>query len=93
MVTYRITSKRLLDWYFEEEGTTESREIKEDIADFIIAQLFKKHEGTYTTKDVFEKCNHGSIRLSFLEGFEVNDENYNIQLKDLNHKFEVLLIN
>ena len=74
---YSITKKRFLEWYFTDgEGTEENEEIKRELADLVIQSLFNKKVANISIENIFKNVNIGAVRLSYLNEFEDNEENY-----------------
>lgn len=84
-----ITKQRFLEWYFESGQDTENKELREDLAKYIIKQLFKTGLGTVSVEDLFDRCNQKAIRLSFTE--QGTEDDYDTELGDLG-EFEIQLV-
>jgi hypothetical protein len=80
----QITKTRFLEWYFDEDYTTESETIRQDLADRVINALHDNNTCTLTTEDFFNECNKEALRLSYCVGYEDDDEDkYFIELSEL----------
>jgi len=89
MKTYTITKHNFLDWYFENNYTEESTELRLDLAEKVISLLITKNNAVITTEEIFEDCNQESIKLAYLEEFDDEDEG---EVGDLGYDCEVNLI-
>lgn len=89
MKTYTITKHNFLDWYFEENHTEESTELRLDLAEKVIKLLITKNNAEITTEEIFNDCNHEAIKLAYLEEFSDDEEG---ELSDFNFEYKVILI-
>lgn len=72
MKTFTITKIRFLVWFFETGQDQERGDLRIDLAERVIQQLFDNNVSTVTTEDIFNECNQEAIRLSFIEEFDDN---------------------
>lgn len=84
-----ITKKRFLEWYYQSGQDQENKELKEDLANSIIDQMFKTGVGSISVQELFDGCNEEAIRLSFTE--QGTEDDYDTELSDLG-EFEIQLI-
>lgn len=72
---YTISKENFLNWYYE-DNMDETRELKEDLADTVIDQLYKTGKACITIEELFDECNTEAIRVCYIEGFNYvgNDE-------------------
>lgn len=89
MKKFHITKRNLLLWYFNEDYTQESQNIRESLAEKVIGQLQESNSSIITTRDIFEEINIGAIKLSYLEEFDDTDEG---EVSDINFPNEIVLI-
>ena len=87
---YYITKTNFLKWYFEDGQDSENEQIKEDIADLVIKNLFASDTSVITTLSIFNECNQGGIPISYLEGF--GDLDIHTELYDYEPNYELILI-
>jgi hypothetical protein len=91
MKTFHITKNRFLEFYFESGQDSEIEELKTNLADNIIQKLKEDAPPNITVEQLFNDCNHESIKLSFLEQYK-HDFNVEGELSQLKEKFKVVLI-
>ena len=84
-----ITKKRFLEWYFESGQDQENEELKLDLANYIIGQMYKFGIGSMSVEEIFNKCNKEAIRVSFTE--QGTEDDYDTELSDLD-SFDIELI-
>jgi hypothetical protein len=92
MKKYTIKKERFLEWYFESGQDQENEEIREELAKKLIAGLMKDNEFKITTEDIFKECNQEAIRVSFIDGFEDDEEAYDTEFSELGENVELILI-
>ena len=87
-----IRKKRLLEWYFESGQDSENEELKLNLADIIVSQLFGLGKAVFTVEDIFEMCNKDAIRAYFTEEFAYQTDDYDVELSDLEFEYKIDLI-
>jgi len=90
MKAYYITKSNFLKWYFEDGQDSENAQIKEELAELVIKNLFASDTSVITTGSIFNECNHGAIPISCLEGF--GDLDTHTELGDYEPNYELILI-
>ena len=84
-----ITKKRFLEWYYQSGQDQENTDLKIDLANSIINQMFKTGVGSISVQELFDGCSEDAIRLSFTE--QGTEDDYDIELGDLG-EFEIQLV-
>lgn len=90
MIKLTIKKSRFLDWYFDYGQDQENQELRVELANSIIDQMYKTGFGSCSVQELFDNSNHDSIRYCFTE--ECKDEDNDMELQDLFKEFEVTLI-
>lgn len=87
---YYITKTNFLKWYFEDGQDSENEQIKKDLAELVIKNLFESDTSVITTLSIFSECNQGAIPISCLEEFK--DSDTHTELGDYEPNYELILI-
>lgn len=87
-----ITKRRFLDWYFNYGQDQENKELREDLANSIIDQMYKVGFGSLSVDELFVNCNKKSIRAFFTEEYDMQTEEFDIELSDLGFEYTIRLI-
>ena len=87
-----IKEKKFLDWYFAYGQDQEQTELKINLADMIIGQMYEYGFGIISVKNLFDNCNQESIRVYFTCQYEMMTDDYDIELSDLNEDYTITLI-
>jgi hypothetical protein len=87
-----IRKERLLEWYFESGQDSENEELKLNLADIIINQLFESGKAVFSVEDIFEMCNKDAIRAYFTEEFAYQTDDYDTELSDLEFEYKIDLV-
>jgi hypothetical protein len=87
-----IRKQRLLEWYFESGQDSENEELRLNLADIIVSQLFASGKAVFTVEDIFEMCNKDAIRAYFTEEFAYQTDDYDVELSDLEFEYKIDLI-
>lgn len=88
---FTIKESRFLEWFYSEDYSTESTELKVKLADLVIENLFKSGESSITVADIFKQANLGAIKLYYLEEFAYNTEDYDLELAEFCSNYKVSL--
>ena len=87
-----ITPERFLDWYYDYGQDSENNELREDLAKCIISQMRTTGFGSMSVNELFDNCNHDSIRYCFTR--ECQDENDDRELSELeNYSIDLVCTN
>lgn len=87
--TFHITKSRFIEWYYESGQDQEIEDLKSDLVNIVIAQLSTNGKAEITVEQLFEDCNKESIKLSYLEEFDLDEDR---ELSELEEEYEVELI-
>ncbi len=93
MKKFTITEYNFLEWLYESGQDSENTDLKLALADKVIDAL-QRGVPVVTAKDLFddEDIFNSSIRLSFLEEFEDDEDTYDTELGSLDYEYELTLI-
>lgn len=92
MKNLTITKGRFLDWYFEQVYTEESTQLRLDLAESIIDQMYKVGFGSFSVAELFDNCNQESIRAYFTQEYDMQTDEFDIELSDLGFEYTITLI-
>lgn len=92
MKHFTITESRFLDWYFFEGQDQEKVELRTELADSIINQMYTVGFGSYSVRELFDGCNQEAVRVYFTEEHLNDTENYDIEISDLEEDYKLTLI-
>ena len=92
MVELTIKKERFLDWYFNYGQDQENEELRIDLANSIIDQMYKVGFGSYSVQEIFDKCNQDAIRVYFTCQYDMMTDDFDIELSDLNKKYSITLV-
>lgn len=92
-VVLTIKKHRFIAWYFEYGQDKENNNLKLDLAESIIHQLLSTGSGSISARELFNNCNHDSIRAFYTEEYDGLTDEYGVELSDLPFKYEIKLIN
>lgn len=87
-----ITKGRFLDWYFNYGQDQENVELRVDLANSIIDQMYKVGFGSFSVAELFDGCNQESIRAYFTQEYDGMTDDYDKEISDLWEDFEITLI-
>jgi hypothetical protein len=90
MKTYSIKKLDFLNWYFEDGQDSENAQIRKDIGEKVVENLFMVDICVITTRSIFTECNHDAIPLRYLQEFR--DSENDTELGDLGEQYELKLI-
>ena len=92
MVTYTITKRNFLSWYYE-SGLDEDDVLIAELGELVKDMLIEKNEAYVTTEDIFNKSNHAAIRCFYLEEFEFDTDYFDDEIGDMEKRpYEIKLI-
>lgn len=92
MRKFTITKGRFLDWYFNSGQDQEKAQLRKEMADSIIHQMYSDGHGSMSVAELFDGCNQDAIRLGFTEQYNEETDDPDVELLDLNTPFEIKLI-
>ena len=92
MLELTIKKERFLDWYFSYGQDQENKELRIDLANSIIDQMYKVSFGSYSIQEIFDNCNQDSIRVYFTCQYDMMTDDFDIELSDLNKKYSITLV-
>lgn len=92
MLELTIRKDRFLDWYFYYGQDQEQVELRTELADIIIAQMYKDGFGSFSVQELFDNCNKDSIRAYFTCQYDMMTDDYDIELSDLKEIYCITLI-
>ena len=92
MRKFTITKGRFLDWYFNSGQDQEKAQLRKEMADSIIHQMYSDGHGSMSVAELFVECNQDAIRLGFTEQYNEETDDPDVELLDLNPFFEIKLI-
>ena len=87
-----ITKGRFLDWYFDYGQDQEMKESKMDLAKSIINQMYRVGSGSMSVEELFDECSQESIRAYFTQEYDMQTDEYDIELSDLGIPYTITLI-
>lgn len=87
-----ITRLRFLEWYFDYGQDQENAELRIDLANSIIHQMQTVGFGSMSVQELFDNCNQGAIRAYFTEQYDMQTDEFDIELSDLEHSYTIQLI-
>jgi hypothetical protein len=87
-----ITKGRFLDWYFNYGQDQENKELRVDLANSIIDQMYKVGFGSFSVAELFDNCNQEAIRAYFTEEYDYQTDEFDIELQDLGFEYTITLI-
>ncbi len=88
----KITKERFLDWYFNYGQDEENKELRVDLANSIIDQMYKVGFGSFSVVELFDNCNQESIRAYFTQEYDMQTDEFDIELSDLGFEYTITLI-
>lgn len=92
MKNLTIKKNRFLDWYFDYGQDAENTELRTDLAEIIIKQMYKKGFGSCSVEQIFNSCNKDSIRLFYTCQFENLTDSHDLEISDLKCDYKINLI-
>lgn len=92
MLQLTIKKERFLDWYFDYGQDQEAKELRIDLANTIIGQMYNVGFGSYSVQELFDGCNQESIRAYYTCQYDMNTDEYDIELSDLNKEYSIALV-
>lgn len=92
MLKLTIKKDRFLDWYFGYGQDQEQEELRIDLANSIINQMYKVGFGSFSVQELFDNCNQDSIRAYFTCQYDMLTDDYDIELSDLKVNYSITLI-
>jgi len=92
MRKFTITKGRFLDWYFNSGQDQEMKELRTELANSIINQMYSVGHGSMSVEELFDGCNQDAIRLGFTEQYNEDTDDPDVELLDLNTPYEIKLI-
>ena len=87
-----ITKERFLDWYFDYGQDQENLELRTNLANSIIHQMYSVGHGSMSVNELFDTCDQDSIRAYFTQEYDMQTDEYDIELSDLNTPYTITLI-
>lgn len=87
-----ITKGRFLDWYFNYGQDQENEELRINLANSIIDQMFKVGFGSMSVQELFDGCNQEAIRVYFTQEYDMQTDEFDIELSDLGIPYEISLV-
>lgn len=87
-----ITKGRFLDWYFDYGQDQEAKELRIDLANSIIDQMYKVGFGSFSVVELFDGCNQESIRAYFTQEYDMQTDEFDVELSDLGIEYIITLI-
>jgi len=93
MIQLTIKREKFLYWYFDYGQDTENNEIKVELTEKIIKQMYEAGFGCWSVQEIFDNCNKDAIRLYFTCQFESMTDTHDIELSDLKEDYKIKLIN
>lgn len=88
---FKIKAGNFLNWYFCSGSDQEQEDAANSIGNRAIESLINSGQFNITVDELFNECNKDAILLSFIEGFD-NEENDCIELGDFTEGYELILI-
>jgi len=86
-----ITKGRFLDWYFNSGQDQEMKELRKNLAESIIHQMYSVGHGSMSVQELFDGCNQDAIRIGFTEQYNEETDDPHVELLDLNTPYEIEL--
>lgn len=86
-----IKKEKFLDWYFNGQDQEEI-ELRIDLANSIIDQMYKVGFSSFSVQELFDNCNKDSIRVYFTCQYYMMTDDFDIELSDLNENYSITLV-
>ncbi|MDC7249493.1 MAG: hypothetical protein PQJ49_06230 [Sphaerochaetaceae bacterium] len=87
-----ITKGRFLDWYFDYGQDQENKQLRVELAESIIDQMYKVGFGSMSVQELFDNCNQDAIRAYYLQEYDMLTDTFDIELSDLGFEYCLTLI-
>tara|TARA_R100001198_G_C5196901_1_gene187422 strand:+ start:538 stop:816 length:279 start_codon:yes stop_codon:yes gene_type:complete len=92
MLKLTIKKERFLDWYFDYGQDQEKKDLKTDLANSIIDQMYKVGFGSFSVQELFDNCNQEAIRVYFTCQYDMMTDEFDMELSDLSKKYSINLV-
>lgn len=88
-ILVQVKKDKLIEWYLEDTYNSESEEIRNDLANEVVAGIQNNGSFTITADEIVSRINLGAIPMYLIEG---GNEDDSTELADFYERYEVIII-